>query len=418
MGADARVPAGSGASSPRSRGRLRGLVRFSPIALAIAIPLTPLDRVQAVRLAIVLPVAVLALRAPKRHWAYVFRSPFGVFLGFAVLSLAWSEQPRETVFGVGNLAVETLAALAMVGLGGTLATRYLADLLKLLLVTSAAVAVLLPSVGRMSIRGAPWQGVFNHKNSLGTIAAFAAIVFVTSGRPAHRLRWLAVALLILMATDSKTALAAALLSISVIALARSVYLRRPGRRPAPSVVFYGLVVVVGVVSWQLSAVILRLLNRAPNLTGRTSVWGTIVDYASAHPFTGTGLGAQIYDGSPLSLLIAAGRSGTLGTTHNGYLVVYLGLGMVGVVIFALVLLRFVVTVERTRRQSADGISDRCALAIGLLTCYLAINLAEDRLLSRSGWFFLLFGMLQMLPARTVTGVRRAGVERRSMPSRR
>ena len=226
-------------------------------------------------IALVAPLAVLALAAPRTHWAFVLRGPVGWFAAFMVLSILWSENPLRSAYIVGNWSIETLAAMAAVALGGAIANRYLAVLLKGFLVLSVLTAILLPALGRMNIPGTPWRGIFDHKNALGAVCAFAIVLFATTGRPGHRLRWVLFSGLVLLMSEYRTGLAAATTALLVIGLARVVYTRRPGRRPLPATVFYSLLALGAFLAWQLADVLLSLVGRdrisaAARTSGRSS----------------------------------------------------------------------------------------------------------------------------------------------------
>lgn len=373
------------------------LVRFVPIAAVVVLPLTDLHQVVALRAALLVPVGVLALRAPRDLWRFVVRSPVGLLVACAAVTVLWSEHPRETVLGVGALVLETLAAIAVFGVAGSRGGRYLAATLTILLTVCVAVAVLDPAVGQMlDTRGQPWRGIFVHKNSLGTIAAFSFVIFCGLERLKWKTAWIGFALWCLWMSQSAGALVAALVGGAVMVAARIVYVRLDQVRLRPVTVFYALLVVGGYAMWSLFGSITQFLDREATLTGRTEVWATALEYGSTHRWFGTGISAQIYPGSALANSIAALRNQPLGTTHSGYLALYLGAGLFGLAVLVLALIFCLQRVESARR---DGVATAAiALGLGLTFCYLALNLVEDRLLTRSGWFFLMFGMLQLVDA--------------------
>ncbi len=378
------------------------LLRFVPIAAVVVLPLTYLHQAVALRAVLLVPVGFLALRAPRDLWRFVVRSPIGVLLALTATTVVWSENPRETVLGVGALVLETLAALAVFGVAGPHGRRYVAAVLGLLLAVSVVVAVVEPAAGQMlHTSGQPWRGIFVHKNSLGTVAAFSFVIFAGIERLRWRPAWLALALWCLWMSQSAGALVAALVGGGVLLTARVAYVRLDRERGRSFTVFYMLLLAGGYATWSLFDSITHLLDREATLTGRTEVWTAAIEYGSAHRWFGTGISAQIYPGSRLAESIAALRNQALGTTHSGYLALYLGAGLLGLGVLTIALIFFLVHVERARRGAVP--TAVVALGLGLTFCYLALNLVEDRLLTRSGWFFLLFGMLQLVDTRIRLG---------------
>lgn len=386
-------------SSLSADSRSPGALGFVPIALAIALPLTALDGVLWLRIALLVPLGLMAANASPHQWRLVLQGPIGVLFAAMAASMAWSEQPLQTLFSLGNVALETLAALAAVALGGQLANRYLGAVLKAFLVASVLTSLFWSEVGRMTTRGAPWQGVFSHKNSLGTVAAFAVVLLATTGTRSQRFRWIALAMVVLVASRSRAGLAAAVTGLLVQGAAWLTYTRRIGRKPVSAAPFYAVLALGGLVVWRFAPAVLSLLDRGEDLSGRTDIWSVVLDYGRSHLLLGSGLGAQIYDGSALARRIEMVRGTALGTTHNGFLVVYLGLGVVGMVLFVMVIAKLFVVVERARRSPATN-RDHVTLALGMLACYLVINMAEDQLFTRSGWFFVLFGTLLLVREQT------------------
>jgi O-antigen ligase len=366
------------------------------VALAVLLPITDLHSVAALRVLTVGPLLWIALlRAPAYAWRYFASGPLGLFLLFTIASVLCSENRLQTILSLGSWAIEMLAALAAISLGADRAILYLGRFLKALLLGSAVTAVAVPTIGTMNVAGSPWQGLFVHKNALGVLAAFAVVFFAATGKRSTRLWWVAAALVVLLASQSAGGLVAGLAGVFVQALARFVYTRREGSRAWTPSVFYGAILVGCGSVWLISDQVLRLLNRTADLTGRTTVWGVVRDYAASHPTFGTGFGAQIYSGSVLEGAIANARGVALGTTHNGFLSVYLGMGIVGLVLLAAALSRVLMTVERVRRRRGVE-QDAVVLALGLFACYLVANVSGDLLLTRGGWFFFTFAVLQLL----------------------
>lgn len=398
--ADARCQPVLQAKAPASWPYL--IVCFIPVGLAILAPVTALSSYTWLRAVLVVLLGMVALGAPRYYWRVLVRDTFGLFITFLVASTIWSSNRSQTLYTLGNFSLELVAALAIMAVFEPRESLNLVNgFLKISLVASAAIAIMLPSVGRMSSPGHPWQGIFVHKNSLGAIAAFAVPLFATQPRVARRLPWLVFALATLLASNSQGALAAALLSLGVMGLAARVYAGASGSR----MIFISLIALTAIAGTAAFNTALTVLGRDESLTGRTTVWALALDYASNHRLLGDGLGAQIYEGSTLYRDISAARGDpygvarALGTTHNGFIALYLGVGLIGCAVFALLLIKALRLIDQVRRLPIPGAASSVCLALGLLTSYLALNLTGDLILSRGGWFFLCFGLCQLLALR-------------------
>src|SRR5262249_6338256 len=110
-----------------------------------------------------------------------------------------------------------------------------------------------------------------------------------------------------------------------------------------------------------------VLGRRTDLTRRaTGIWPLVLEQARLHPVVGSGYGGVWGLHGPLSQALG------LEQAHNGYLDVYLQLGIVGAVLLAFFLLGFCV---RARQQYRFN---RCwgIFGIAFLFMNLAYNLSE------------------------------------------
>lgn len=134
---------------------------------------------------------LLLARREVLHWLRSLPRPglltIGVFLAWALLSVAWSQAPGRTLFQFGGMAGATMVALWLVWRFGAQGLLELLAVWGLLIaVASYMVIVFAPQVGMMGagetgIATADidrWRGVFHHKNLLGTFGALAAAVWV------------------------------------------------------------------------------------------------------------------------------------------------------------------------------------------------------------------------------------------------
>lgn len=117
--------------------------------------------------------------------------------------------------------------------------------------------------------------------------------------------------------------------------------------------------------------ITRALGRNPTLTGRTDIWETVFSLVS-NPILGVGyecfwLGSRV--------LAVGNRTGNYGINeaHNGYLEVYAGLGVIGLI----VLVAFLATTYRTICRRITEPSGFGSLGLALWTILLFYNVTES-----------------------------------------
>jgi O-antigen ligase len=81
-----------------------------------------------------------------------------------------------------------------------------------------------------------------------------------------------------------------------------------------------------------SGVLVRMLGRNPTLTGRTDIWKAVLSFHT-NPIIGTGYDSFWLGGRIEKVWQIIGYKG-ISQAHNGYLQVYLELGIIGVALWA------------------------------------------------------------------------------------
>ncbi|KXG78338.1 hypothetical protein AN618_04040 [Fervidicola ferrireducens] len=269
----------------------------------------------------------------------------GIFLwpllGWALLSVLWSEVPEVTIR-------REIALLGTTVFGIYLASRFEhGEFLRLLgwtllisVVLSYLFIFLIPDWGIMEdTRGEAWCGIYVHKNGLGRMAALAAIVFLllTRSEPRRRYVWwssLILAIGLLLGSRSATALVvliSLLLFLPVIKILRMRY-----DLVIPLLIM--LVMVAGALTWFISTNIeklLEILGRDATLTGRTYLWEAVIFMASQRPWLGYGYEAFWLGWDGPSALVWQSISFQAPHAHNSFLDLWLTLGFIGIGLFAI-----------------------------------------------------------------------------------
>jgi exopolysaccharide production protein ExoQ len=287
-----------------------------------------------------LAVAVLAISPGDRRagarvpWALV------LFAAWASASLLWSADRAGSV-----RALLDLAALLGVGVAAGLRLS-LTDLhgavlraVRLIVLVTALSLVLLPGWATAPAEdGAPgWHGPFSHKNDLGAFCA-VAVITLWFGPRRTRWPWTIVAAVLLIGSQSSTAVALVVVAGGVVAwqhLFASV--RQVGYRAVlVAVSLVGLVglVVAAVTRFDLFAV---ALGRSGSLTGRTEIWTAVWRHIGERPLAGFGWGGVWREWSAPTQAIWREVRFPAFYAHNGFLDVALQVGVVGLLLLLAVL---------------------------------------------------------------------------------
>lgn len=245
------------------------------------------------------------------------------------------------------------------------------------------------------------QGIVGSSSLLAMAALLGLIVFAIqlAGKSVHRgwgAFWLAVAVVTIAITRSAT-IFVALVVVIVVALA-SLLVRR-ARSPLSRRNTYGGialgVVALAVLGFALQGRILAVLGKSADFTGRAGIWDQVIALAQQRPGVGWGwLGYWIVWIAPFNTLRKAGGVQPP-HAHDAWLDVWLQVGILGLVVFAALVLA---TLVRSWLMSVDhvvtepGSTGRwlpiAMLPVLMLTAQLVQSIAESRILLEGGWMLL------------------------------
>jgi len=318
-----------------------------------------LDRLMMTAL-ILAGMAILIGRRRQIDWGGFVRRNFWLIAFFLYLGLSamWSEVPYISLKRwIRTSGVIVMAMVVMTEAEPLPALeRIVRRCAYVLLPLSIIFIKYFPEYGRQYVRWdgvVMWTGVTTHKNSLGALCAISVLVIVTSlfrKRPAHDIFWprlqtladlsiVALAAILLRGAEEGTYSATAVVVVVAGSALSAVLLTRKsgGRLIAAHLrVFAVVAVLLYLAFWDaITTTGATLLNRRTDLTGRaTEIWPFVLQEAAKHPILGGGYGGVWNLGGDLSTFLG------LEQAHNGYLDVYLQLGIVGCVLLALFLLEF------------------------------------------------------------------------------
>ncbi|MGB5715447.1 MAG: O-antigen ligase [Waterburya sp.] len=266
-----------------------------------------------------------------------------ILMGIVCFSYFWSISPDQTMRF-------SIYAIGTTGIGLYLATRYtlseqmhlLTWTYALLLILSILFAIGIPHYGISSgVHEGALRGVFTHKNQFGAFMAPGGVIFLLNALRGGQYIWLHWGLLVLncgamVMSQSTTALGTFGLMLILCLIYRIFRWRYEVMISAILAVtvlgFISLIIVAGYVG---SDSIFNSLGKDATLSGRTFIWQYVWDQIQLRPWLGYGLSAfwQGYDG-PSGYVQLAMRIPIV-YAHNGFLDIWLSIGIVGLGIFIL-----------------------------------------------------------------------------------
>jgi exopolysaccharide production protein ExoQ len=348
------------------------------------------------------------------------------FVGFAVLSIAWSAYPAASVFTLtGMFLCNIIGIFLAVVFDWAEVVRVFANAIKWILALSILFELWVSVVVRdrvlpfwvdfgdseppllaywsrnLLFDGGKIQGILGNSNLLAILALIGLIVFSLQWAAGTVRRGSALAWLILAAAEfvlSRSSTMIIALGAVAVVLAAALLIRNAGTPAGRTPVYLGL---LGALAIAVAAVVLfseqllGLFGKSDDLTGRLTIWQTVAETAAERPWFGWGYSSPwIPWVEPFDDLVV--RRGVLQLhAHNAWLDVWLQLGIVGLVLFTALILSITwrswfAAVDRPR-YGVDDIhpySPLSLLPILLMVVLLVQSLAESRILIESGWVLI------------------------------
>lgn len=347
-----------------------------------------LDRVVYLSL-IALSMMILVQRSGTWKKLAVGNLALCILLGFALLSVFWSDYPFIALKRwVRDVGIYLAIGIVVTDPNPAEAIKFVLRRVMYLLIPLSI--VMIKYFPQKASEYDWWTGqqystgAATSKNMLGVVCLVSALYFIwdilVRWRNSHEgrsrgVRWvngvfLAMSLWLLAKSSSATSSICFLLGFSILAVAHTRMIRRkPGLLTA--LIPGGLVIYV-ILQFGLGidfvAVVSEAFGRSPDLTGRTQIWQVVLS-AGANPYVGAGY-ESFWLGPRLQWVWE--RAGTINHAHNGYLEVYLHLGLVGLLLLAAFL------IGRYRKIARDFHRDPSygSLGIALWAVILFYNFTE------------------------------------------
>ena len=334
------------------------------------------------------------------RWKIVLETIFAnkllwIFIGIICFSYFWSINPSQTL----RFSVYTLGST---GFGLYLATRYtLPEQLKLLawtygilLILSILFALGIPQYGLMSgVHEGAFRGVFTHKNQFGAFMAPGGVVFFLNAFRAKKYAWIYWGLLVLSCatmvwSQSTTALGTFAVMLMLCLVYRVLRWQYEVMVSAVlAVTMVGLASLIYLAGYVGSDSLLDLVGKDVTLSGRTFIWQYVWDQIQLRPWFGYGLAAfwNGFDG-PSGYVQLAMRISVI-YAHNGFLDIWLSLGLVGLAIF---IIGFLSTVTNSLALLRKTNTPEGFWPLLFLTYILLSNLTEGTISNLNSSFWALY----------------------------
>ncbi|MFK3679824.1 O-antigen ligase family protein [Microbacterium sp. NPDC090218] len=298
-----------------------------------------------------LGAAILWVRRDELSPLRIAPSSLFAFLGWALVSLVWTTDRSDTLFGWMTLFGYAFLAITIGHIRDTLQTvRAIGDTLRALLAVSLGLEILsgilldlpftfLAIQGNLAA-GGPIQGLFGSRNMLGFVAVIALITFVIEWRtqsvnPPLAVVSIALAGSLAFLSSSPTVLVLAV-AVGIVTLALTVVRHTsPARRNFVQLMLGILVALTLTIAFALRHQIIALLDAGSDFSIRASLWNTILDFVALKPIQGWGWFGDWARGEYPFTFINFQLDDHHQSALNAFFDVLLQLGAAGLVLFLL-----------------------------------------------------------------------------------
>lgn len=364
----------------------------------------PLDRTIYLVL-ILLTLGILASRSFKWGDFFARNRALTALLLFGLTSVLWSDFPfvafKRWFRDLGTYLV------ILVALSDTRPLEAVHTVLRrvcyLLIPLSIVIDKYYPEIGKQydSWTGvAYYAGAATSKNMLGVMCLISGLFFFwdTITRWSDRKEWrtkriilvnvafMAMALFLLTDADSATSRVCLVLGCLVIVAAQSkTFQRHPAFLKGLIPTCISVCVIVAF-SFNINAELAEAVGRDSTFTGRTVIWSAVL---SMHTNPLVGCGYESFWLGPRLNQVWAQTGPGINEAHNGYIEVYLTLGLLGLVVLGV----FLVVSYRTICMSLRSTSSFGSLALALWTMLLFYNVTESAFRGQLVWAIFLLASI-------------------------
>ncbi|MES2169369.1 MAG: O-antigen ligase family protein [Actinomycetota bacterium] len=340
----------------------------------------------------------LLARRHSLEWSGLLPISLLVFVGWAAISVFWSQYQWATLGSVVYFGVVTMLGIYIALVRDTIQiARAFGDVLRFTLLLSLGLEIFsgvlidtpLPflNIAGDFARLGPLEGIFGTRNQLGVVAVLAIVTFGTELRTRSVQRWTAIGSLVLaflMLILSRSPIGIGSLVVVALAAAALYGLRRaaPARKRFWQIGLLVVSVAAAVSAWVGRTAIIDVFSASSELNVRLNLWRQVRDLIQLHNLEGWGwVGHWRHDVIPFYALPNF-TSQTPSSALNAYLDVWFQVGLVGLLAFlGLLGLTFVRSWLLASRQRSFVYAWPALMLVALLVT----SLAESTILVEFGW---------------------------------
>jgi exopolysaccharide production protein ExoQ len=313
----------------------------------------------------------------------------------ALISSAWSQSSHQSMTSGVILLVFTLFALyigSRFDCSGQFELLMLAGGVALAL--SIGLSLLVPALGAP---GHSWRGIFSHKQNCAAVCTLLLVTAIHwspsgSSQKLFRLFYAAMCCTMIVMSLSRTGWALAILALG---LSGSLWLLQ--KMPPREALFASMLVVtvfaaVAYVVYAYAALLLPAVGKDVTLNERTVIWAAVWTTISKHPLLGYGYGAfwTGLQGASLNIVLISGWA--LMQAQNGYLDMWLQVGVAGVVLILLATAQAATNAMSCFRGSGQDSYVRWCIVVIVTTLFY--NIGESSLgMVHLVWFLFLLACI-------------------------
>lgn len=331
-------------------------------------------------------ILILILRIKKASFKLIVNNKLiWLLVGLVFVSALWSSLPWLTLRKAVSVLLPTVyAALLAIRYPIEKMTKMILIVIVVSLFLSFAFVYLIPEWGLQEYEGSVvWRGVFDHKNRLGRVAslAFLASIVFQFGAT-KKVRVLCALLMIsslitLLFSESATSI---LLSVIMAGFIIVMYFARRMRRDfvAVMIIIFLLLGIAALIASSNYEPILAWLGKEGSIVDRYTLWTRAFHMGLSKPILGYGYSAFWLGFDGPSAYVWEGIHWRPLHGHNGYLDLWLDLGIIGLILL-LILMTKLISKLISRLMTASTASDFTNYLFHLTFCvYMLIyNITES-----------------------------------------
>jgi len=341
----------------------------------------------------------------KIKWNWVLLT----FILFAFFSITWSSNYSASIYKVIVLfGCSAIALYTGLNHGENFLYRGFWWFSVIVALFTFAVAYLIPSMGTEI--GYPnygaWRGIFWSKNYMGSIMVFINLVFLfniaSSGKKivplvGNTVFYFLTAILIILSKSATAIILIVLLNLCFLLAVAWVKLKKHLYMVHYVIMTIAFIIILIIIIQNLDF-LFGLLNRNTSLTGRIPLWSFLIQTGWAnHPLLGNGFGAT-WDSNNFrfSTQATVGWTFPVIMSDNGYIDIFLHLGLVGVfLLFSTVTLAFFRSVKYALKEQTINSFFPFLLVIFVITVNISLSYMLE--LESFAWFLLVFALFATTP---------------------